>query len=579
MSASSAEIVPGLDEEPVSEPAAVRRGRRLGRYVLCYELAAGGMATVYLGRAEGTGGFDRLVALKVIHPHLAKEKDFVEMFLDEARLAARVVHPNVCSVFDYGSEDGTYFLAMDYLVGENAGRVMRAAGKRRDVAARPELPLLFARIIADACEGLHAAHEARADDGTPLGLVHRDVTPHNLFVGYDGSVRVVDFGVAKASSSTHRTTAGTLKGKFPYMSPEQVQQQPLDRRSDVWSLGVCLHEMLTRRRLFTAEGEFQTLRAVLEREVPVPSSLEPNVPAALDAVVMKALQRDPALRYGSAREMGRALSSAIATSGGAGAADLAELMESLFEDVRAERNALLEQARRVDPEQPSTSAVGPAPRRLTNVDSQSSSVVVPITTDGPPTPAWRTPAVLGALGLCAVLGAGIGGWASFGGPASPARSASGAPTSTPTPAPAPAHTQASTQTPPAPAAVVEPTPAPVEPPSPPDSPVEPAAATPPETPRPSAPEERRGAGGRRGAAPREQTARVEGNGTLNVVTPPGWADIFVDGARAGRSPTELRLTAGRHAVRLLPYGEEPAITRSVDVEPDSVGRLVVRLEP
>ncbi len=555
-----------VDADDADAPVPVRRGRRLGRYVLCYELAAGGMATVYLARAEGIGGFDRLVALKIIHPHLAKQKEFVEMFLDEARLAARVVHPNVCSVFDYGAEDGTYFLAMDYLVGENAGRVLRVAARRADITGRPALPLILARIIADACEGLHAAHEARADDGSPLGLVHRDVTLHNLFVGYDGSVRVVDFGVAKAAGGSHRTTAGTLKGKFPYMSPEQVRQEPLDRRSDVWSLGVCLFELLARRRLFRTDGEFQTLKAVLEQEIPVPSSLRPNVPAALDAVVLKALSRDPEQRYASARELGRALNAAIGASGGAGAADLAELMDDLFADARAERFALLESARKVDPDHPSTSAVAPAPLRASLTDSLSGSIAGegPAAAPAETRPEAKRPvAMLAGVGIAAVLALSLGAWAMFGGSApsgasdaSPPVVASPTPPSSVSPSPSPPDV--------VPAVVAEVTP--------------PVVAEAP--PAPPVPVERTSSHHRSDhSADSPRAPAAGGSGTINVVTPPGWADIFVDGQRAGRSPTELRLPSGHHSVRLLPYGEEPAIVRSVDVEPDSVGRLVVRLEP
>jgi eukaryotic-like serine/threonine-protein kinase len=534
------------DLEPDETVAPVRSGRMLGRYLLCYELASGGMATVYLARSEGQHaetGFERLVALKIIHPHLARQREFVEMFLDEARIASRIVHPNVCSVFDFGEESSTYFLAMDYLVGETTNRLARAVWRKPEIARRPRTPLVFARLIAEAAEGLHAAHESRADDGTLLGVVHRDVTPQNLFVGYDGSLRVVDFGVALAGGRSHHTAVGTLKGKYPYMSPEQVTQKDVDRRSDVWSLGVCLWEMLAGKRLFRQQSEFETLRAVTESELRLPSELNPLVPKSIEAVVMKALSRDRDERHASARELSRELSAAIGALGGATAGDVAELMDELFATERAERLALMDRARKLDPEHPSTSTVKARPA----VPTLPTVPAVP----APAASSDRRPWIaLVAVAAVLVL-AGIG-WAMNG-------------TSSDRPA-----------------ALVT---VPLD--------VGPRDAGPPMTPTvlDTGPpdvgladagrerERRRDDGPRRREVASGGGAASEGSGRLSVVTPPGWAEIFEGSRRLGRSPAELTLPAGRHVLRLVPYGEGRAIERTVTVEADGAGRLVVRLDP
>lgn len=530
--------------------APIRSGRVLGRYVLCYELASGGMATVYLARTDGAGGFGKLVALKLIHPHLAKQREFVDMFMDEARIAARIVHPNVCSVFDFGEEEGTYFLAMDYLVGETAGKLMRTAWKRPNVAARKKTLATFAKVIADAAEGLHAAHEVRGDDGRLLGVVHRDVTPQNLFVGYDGSVRVVDFGVALAVDRAHHTAVGTLKGKYPYMAPEQVRQKDVDRRADVWGLGVCLWEMLAGRRLFQQKSEFDTLRAVTELPVPKVSDVNPDVPPVLDAIVAQALSRDREVRFATARDLSRELDAAIATLGGASAGDVAELMDELFATERRERALLMEKARKLDPEHPSTSKVKPMPPGLATGEATPtpSPLIAPLPGPAAPEPPARPAWLLPAAGIGALLFVAIALALALGGsdePAGVAAAAAHLADAGPLPADVPIDV-----------GIDAPTDAGV------DAPID----------APARREERRR---------REETsaAPAGGSGRLSVVTPPGWAEIYVGGRRVGRSPTELTLPAGRHAVRLVPYGEGTPIERSVTVQADATERLVVRLPP
>ncbi|MGB5285475.1 MAG: serine/threonine-protein kinase, partial [Polyangiales bacterium] len=267
---SSAEEMDSARDE---RPGARSRGlvpmapSRIGRYELCFELASGGMASVHLARAHGDPGFEKLVALKRIHPHLACEQEYVEMFLDEARIASRITHSNVCSVFDFGEADGEYFIAMEYLVGEPLSRIHRRVLADVDQRDSPLLPMRMARIIAQACEGLHAAHELTDADGESLRVVHRDVSAENLFVTYDGATQVVDFGIAHARQRVHSTEAGQVKGTFPYMAPEQMTSAVVDRRVDVWALGAVLWELLTLRKLFLRETDVNTMYAVLSGEI------------------------------------------------------------------------------------------------------------------------------------------------------------------------------------------------------------------------------------------------------------------------------------------------------------------------
>ncbi|MEZ4288315.1 MAG: serine/threonine-protein kinase [Polyangiales bacterium] len=305
---------------------------RIGRYRLCFELASGGMATVYLARADGVSGFEKLVALKRIHRHLAKEREYVDMFLDEARIASRITHANVCSVFDFGESNGEYFIAMEYLVGEPLSRVYRHVASDPNERQAKLLPLRMARLVADACEGLHAAHELRDNSGQPLNVVHRDVSPRNLFLTYDGIVQVVDFGIASATQRVHQTSTGQVKGTFPYMAPEQMTgATAIDRRVDIWALGVVLWEMLTSRRLFRRDTDVNTMYAVLSDEVKPPSHFRSDIPPTLDAIVLRALQRDPNNRYQTAREMGQALRQFLARQKDiVGPVELSDWMQQLF---------------------------------------------------------------------------------------------------------------------------------------------------------------------------------------------------------------------------------------------------------
>jgi hypothetical protein len=269
-------------------------GRVVGRYLLCDEIAAGGMATVHLGRLLGPVGFSRTVAIKRLHPYFARDPEFVAMFLDEARLAARIRHPNVVSTLDVVVLQGELFVVMDYVHGEALSKMVRASG------AVP--PSIAASIMAGVLYGLHAAHEAKNDDGSPLHIVHRDVSPQNILVGSDGSARVVDFGVAKAVGRLQTTREGALKGKIAYMSPEQVSSDTVDRRTDVYAASVVFWEMLTGKRLYQADNEVRIIQRILTGTVEPPSKLA-AVPRELDQLVMKGLSRDPNDRFATAWEM------------------------------------------------------------------------------------------------------------------------------------------------------------------------------------------------------------------------------------------------------------------------------------
>ncbi|WP_437673342.1 serine/threonine protein kinase [Sorangium sp. So ce131] len=334
----------------------------LGRYRVVDEIGVGGMASVHLARMDGPGGFQKWVAIKRIHPHLVEDDQFVDMFLDEARIAAGINHANVAQVFDLGKDDNTYWIAMEYLHGEPLREVMRRAEERR-LRISPELA---ARICSDAAEGLHAAHELRGKNGQLLGLVHRDVTPHNLFLTYDGYTKVVDFGIAKVADRLSSTRAGTLKGKLAYMSPEQVRGIEIDRTTDVFALGVVLWELTTNQRLFRMDTDLDTLEKVQACVVPPPSTIVPDYPIELESVVMKALAKHRQDRFQTAREFSRALQNFLMRSGVfVGSEEVAQFVQQVFADRIQKREAHLAWAAEVT----STINVEQVRGRVTATDS------------------------------------------------------------------------------------------------------------------------------------------------------------------------------------------------------------------
>lgn len=286
----------------VSQPALV-----VGRYSLHTEIASGGMATVYIGRLLGSIGFSRTVAVKRLHPHLARDPEFVAMFLDEARVVTRIRHPNVVPTLDVEATDGELFLVMEYIEGEPLSRLSHASLARGERIP----PRIAASIISGALLGLHAAHEARDERGAPLQIVHRDVSPQNILVGVDGVARVVDFGVAKALNRIQTTREGSVKGKLSYMPPEQMSSGVVTRAADIYAAAVALWELLTCQRLFDGENEAIVVTRVLTQQVPRPSTLAPGISRELDDVVMRGVHRDPAARFATARDMALALEKAV----------------------------------------------------------------------------------------------------------------------------------------------------------------------------------------------------------------------------------------------------------------------------
>jgi len=281
--------------------------RIVGHYAIFDELAHGGMASVHLGRLRGAGGFTRTVAIKRLHEPFARDPEFVSMLLDEARLAARIRHPNVVPVLDVVACDGELSLVMEYVAGETLSRLIVASARQGGQIPVP----ITAAIVIGALTGLHAAHDAVSERGEPLHIVHRDVSPQNVIVGVDGVTRVFDFGIAKAAQRVVTTHDGALKGKIGYMSPEYLRGEKVDRRSDVYAAGVLLWEALVGERLFVGSEGQPLLLLNLEKSVEAPGSRVTGLSAALDQVVLRALDRDPARRFASAHDMAAALEACV----------------------------------------------------------------------------------------------------------------------------------------------------------------------------------------------------------------------------------------------------------------------------
>ncbi len=318
-----------------------RDARDFGSYQLLAKLATGGMAEIYLARPSSAAGHQSVLVLKRILPHLAEDEHFVTMFRDEADLASKLIHKNVCHVSSFGSYAGTWFIAMEYLHGVPLSRMMTRlskSGKLLDYR-------VVAAIICQACEGLHAAHEARGPDEQLLGVVHRDVSPPNIMVTSDGTVKLLDFGIAKARGANSRTRTGTVKGKNAYMSPEQILGKSLDRRSDVFALAVVMYEMLAIKRLFHRDSDFLTFKAITEEPIPDIRDRRPDVPSSMRAAMLQAMARDPAGRFDTALAFGNAIRNAVTSIGGpATQQELARLLFTDFSDEMAQRDEILRAA-------------------------------------------------------------------------------------------------------------------------------------------------------------------------------------------------------------------------------------------
>ncbi len=272
---------------------------RFGKYTLIDRIAVGGMAEIFLARQAGLEGFEKTIVIKRIRPHLSKQPNFVKMFLNEAKLAAQLNHPNIVQIYDLGKISESYFIAMEYVFGRDMRRIIPKA----DTLGIP-FPMVYAlKIASSVCEGLYYAHQKVDMYGNALNIVHRDVTPENIFVSFDGTVKVLDFGIAKAANQIEQTRAGEIKGKLSYMSPEQCMGKQLDSRSDLFSLGTVLYEWLTGFKLFTGDSEVAILKSITEGKIYAPSYFKADIPEAVEAILMRALEKDREKRYQNAWEM------------------------------------------------------------------------------------------------------------------------------------------------------------------------------------------------------------------------------------------------------------------------------------
>jgi serine/threonine-protein kinase len=350
------------------------------------------MGTVYIGRMSGPRGFSRVVAIKRLHPHLAREERFTSMLLDEARLATRISHPHVVPILDVVEADGELLLVFEYVDGTSLSRLVSRARELE----HPCPPRVAASLIAGVCRGLHAAHEAKDEGARPLGLVHRDVSPQNILVGAAGLARITDFGIAKATGRAQETATGQIKGKFSYMAPEQLDEEPLDRRVDVFGSGIVLWELLVGEPLFPHSAEPATIVAeILFGKIRPPSQRRADVPPALDAVVLRALARDPAERFGSAEEMANALA---AVFGQVPTSEVVAWMSETGADELRESSELLARAES-----------GSGERKPVAVLERGRTLLEPATVTGNlnRAPRRRSRTALGGVALALVLGVGF----------------------------------------------------------------------------------------------------------------------------------------------------------------------------
>jgi serine/threonine-protein kinase len=409
-------------------PIDLYRGERIGKYEVVTQLSVGGMAELFLGFTSGPGGFRKYVVIKRVLPDVRDNAQFERMFLDEARITAAFNHPNIAQVFDLGQEDDGLYLAMEFIAGQNLNQITGACLRRKQ-----QLSLGFTLSVArDVCMALHYAHTFTAPSGEPSPVIHRDVAQKNIMVTYDGVVKLLDFGIAKAKGSLERTNAGTVKGTTGYMSPEQVRGDKLDGRSDLFSVGVMMHELITGARLFAGKDERNEMLKILEAPIPWPSHVAPHVPEEVSKVVMQALERSREKRFTNGRDMARAIEAAA----GRLLMDSdhrAQLMRELFAERMAATRALLESAEgtantsmvdkakralrgddgpylpeRVDDSTPQ-SGVGALPRKpARRAPEKQPAVKDTAKTQGPPS--RMANALWGLVLLAIVVGGGFAAW-------------------------------------------------------------------------------------------------------------------------------------------------------------------------
>lgn len=312
-----------------------------GKYYLTEKIATGGMAELYRAKRIGVAGFEKLLVIKKILPHLSLHEEFVSMFINEAKIAAQLTHTNIAQIFDLGKIEDSYYIAMEYVWGKDLKAVLKK-GKEKKLPVSMEHAL---QIVSKACAALDYAHKKKDLKGNELNLIHRDVSPQNILVSYDGDVKLVDFGIAKAASKTSDTRTGVLKGKIAYMSPEQAWGRPIDRRSDIFSLGIVLYELLTGEMLFKGDTDLNTLEKVREAKVIPPAKLNKEIPREIENILLKALAKEPQERYQSASDMQNDLETYIhANKTTAGTLNLQNYMQTLFkEEMEAEAKALEEE--------------------------------------------------------------------------------------------------------------------------------------------------------------------------------------------------------------------------------------------
>lgn len=543
----------------------------LGKYKLVKLIAAGGMAEVYLAKQAGAAGFEKQVCLKRILPHLARDKQFVEMFLNEARLASQLDHPNIVSIFDLGEANGNYFIAMEFIDGPNLRSVAKRAKEVNELLPIPEV----LKIVAQAAAGLEYAHDLTDREGNPLGLVHRDISPDNILVHRNGTAKVVDFGIAKAANSAGHTRTGTLKGKVAYMPPEQLRGEPLDRRTDVWALGVVLYELLGGKRPWDASNEVALIGAIMTTEPQPLNELRDDAPAELVRIVHQALVKERDQRYQSCAELQHDLEQLVVTMGqsitNARIADFVKAYSappdpSASEGTGAEMGA-------IEAETFGTGAVAPivgqpgtpaGPGSETPAGTDAGTLMMP---GGPAAPQPKSRALvygLAAFGAIAVLAGGGAAVILKGGQSDEQQ---------------PVAVERATA-PKAPAPPAPPPPPPVEPPKevvqapPPVEAPKPAEPARPRVvaradPKPAAP-----------AAPAEPQApavviqreappppSVTAKGELVLMVRP-WAKVEIDGREMGVTPLPdaIKLAPGEHKVRLMNSELEKDITRTVTIE-------------
>ncbi|HVU51093.1 MAG TPA: serine/threonine-protein kinase, partial [Polyangia bacterium] len=315
-----------------------------GKYYLLERINVGGMAEVFKAKTFGVEGFERLLAVKRILPNIAEDEEFIAMFIDEAKIAVQLQHANIAQIFDLGKVDDSYFIALEHVHGKDLRSIFDRLRGKGEV-----MPIQQAcHIIMQVCEGLDYAHNKRDAQGRELHLVHRDISPQNVLIGYEGEVKLIDFGIAKAAGKASKTQAGILKGKFGYMSPEQVRGLPIDRRSDIFSVGIVLYELLTNERLFVGESDFSTLEKVRNVEIMPPSSYNKKIPEELERIVLKVLAKDPEDRYQNAIDLHDDLQSFLHKIGEFySRKDLAAWMKKMFAVEIEEDSAKLEQYRQL----------------------------------------------------------------------------------------------------------------------------------------------------------------------------------------------------------------------------------------